>query len=175
MKIYRGTDSPKIVKPLSNNSENSEDKGLVVPEIHPNPGRPTKEDARSDKIKEIIAEDVITLGAREAAMIHGVTERNASEYAQGDHVAKEVRDRILDRKMMIKDLALGKLLDTVELIDPNNVEKEKDRVAILSGLSQVFERLEDKKDQGGTKVLHLHLYDPGRKKESDYGDVIEVG
>ena len=171
MKVYRGTELPKIIKPLENESS---DKGTVIIQgENKGVGRPSNEEKRTDEVKELIAEDVMELGAREAALIHGVSERSAANYANGKQMGSESSARVLTKRHEIENVAITKLMQTLELLDPDNVEKERDRVTIMTGLSKVLDTITEKKQGEGTKVLHLHLYDPGRKKESDY-KVIDV-
>lgn len=169
MKVYRGSNEPKIIKPLN---EESEDKTITHIQGENNgKHRPGESEKRTDEIKEVIADDVLTLGAREAALVHGISERTAYAYSNGKQMGDESRARVLDQKHEIKNLALTKLMDTLNLLDPEAVEKEKDRVAIMTGLSKVVDTMEGKETKEGNKVLHLHLYDPGRKSEKDYKTV----
>ena len=171
MKIYRGNDGPKIIKPLDD--EGSDNGRVIVNGENEGKHRPDVSEKRSDEIKEIIANDVITLGAREAALVHGVGLKSARAYGNGEQMSEESKVKVLDKKHEIENLALTKLMATLSLLDPENVEKERDRVAILTGLSTVIDKITDKKLPEGSKVLHLHLYDPGRNAETDY-KVIDV-
>lgn len=165
MKVYRGSDEPKIIKPLNDSDDNSI---AIIQGENEGKHRPGADEKRSDEVKEIIAEDVMTLGAREASLVHGVSERTAYAYSNGKQMGEESKARVLDQKHEIKNLALTKLMSTLNLLDPEAVEKEKDRVAIMTGLSKVVDVMEGREVKEGAKVLHLHLYDPGRKKEADY-------
>jgi hypothetical protein len=144
----------------------SSDRGIVILPVKPT-GRPKNEDIRSDVIKEMIVEDSEVIGQKEASFLHGVNGRTIRDW-------KSKIEEPQFTKQQIEELATSKLMQTLLALDPDGVDKERDRITIINGLSQVIERVGDpKKDKEGSKVLHLHLYDPGRKKESDY-EVIDV-
>lgn len=120
--------------------------------------------------KEIIANDALELGPSRAAEIHGVPQSSASRYANGQNVSDETKSRILDAKHQIRDLATTKLLQSLHLIDPTDLES-KDLPRVASQLSQIVERLEDKSN--GNKVVELHMYAPNQKKVAQY-EIIDV-
>lgn len=124
----------------------------------------------SELQKEIIANDANAIGPTRAAEIHGITQSSASRYANGEDVKPETQARILDAKHEIRDLATTKLLQTLNLIDPTDVEN-KDLPRVASTLSQIVERLEDKGKGGNT--VELHMYAPQQKKVSQYA-IIDV-
>jgi hypothetical protein len=171
MKVYRGTELPKIIKPLNGNDDHGK---IITNGENEGKHRPTKDEKRDDTIKELIAEDVLTLGAREASLIHGVGIKTAQAYSNGKQMGEDSKAKVLNQRHEIENLAVTKLMQTLELLDPDNVEKERDRVTIMTGLSKVLDSITEKKKDTGSQVLHLHLYDPGRKSEKDY-DVIDVG
>lgn len=124
----------------------------------------------SELQKEIIANDTLAIGPTRAALIHGVPQSSASRYANGENVSEESKSRILDAKHQIRDLATTKLLQSLHLIDPSDLES-KDLPRVASQLSQIVERLEDK--GSGNKVVELHMYAPNQKKVAQY-EVIDV-
>ena len=123
-----------------------------------------------DLQKEIIAHDAIDIGPTRAAEIHGVSQSSASRYASGESLSEEAKTRVLDNKHQIRDLATTKLLQSLNLIDPTDIES-KDLPRVASQLSQIVERLEDK-GKGGPAVS-LHLYAPIQKKIAAY-EIIDV-
>lgn len=121
--------------------------------------------------REIIANDALEIGPTRAAEIHGVSQQSASKYANGQNLgSEEAQTRVLDKKHEIRDLATTKLMQTLSLIDPKDVEA-KDLPRIAGTLSQIVDRLEGK-DNKGNKV-ELHLYAPTQKKVNQY-EVIDV-
>lgn len=133
-------------------------------------GRPTKEEERSDLAKELIAQDSLDMGVRAAANIHGIGKTTAANYTK----ESDAKTRLIDQKFEIQNLAVAKLMQTLNLIDPSDVEKPRDRVAILNSLSQVVDKISNGDDaKKGTGAVHLHLYAPPQKKESDY-EVIDA-
>ena len=169
MKIFLDSDEIEEIKPVSD----SEDNGLVITKENKG-GAPTEEEKRTDIVKELIANDTIELGPRESALIHGVSESSAKNYAKGNHISDpEVKTRILDSKHEIENLAITKLMQTLNLLNPEWIDKERDKVAVMTGLSKVIESINggDKNKTENKMVLHLHM--PQMKKEADY-EVIEA-
>ena len=76
------------------------------------------------------------------------------------------KERVLSKKYEIQDLAVVKLMDTLQLIKPATVTKTRDQIALLTGLSNLVDKITDK--AGTPNQVHLHLYAPNQKKESDY-------
>ena len=146
----------------------SEDLGRV---ITPGLNQPERS-YRSDLEKEIIGIDTIDNGSRLTAPIHGVNPKQAREYAVGQDMNEDSRSKVLAHKHEIQDLAITKLMDTLNLLDPSNMEKTRDQIAFMNGLSTLVDKVTDKKTDG-TKVVHLHLYGPKQKVETDY-EVIDV-
>lgn len=175
MNIFLSDDELEEIKPL----KKSEDNGLVIIPGKPNgenkQGRIPAEEERSDIIKELIANDAIELGARESAMIHGVSPATANRYSNGNSISDpEVKTRVIAAKHDIENLAVAKLMETLNLLEPSMIDKEKDKVTVINGLSQVIERINGK-DNGpkNAVVVHLEMHAPPQRKESDY-EVIEA-
>lgn len=164
MNIFLDDKELEEIKPV----KESDDKGLVI-----SPNHTGSEPERPDIIKEIIANDAAELGRKQAAEIHGVSERSVSRYSAGERVSEDTKSRILDRKHEIQNIAVTKLMQTLNLLDPNSLESEKDKVTVMNGLSQVLDRLGDNGSKSGDRAIHLHMTLPTMKKETDY-DVIEV-
>ena len=158
-------DEPEEIKPV----KDSEDKGIVItPER--NGGRLTKDKEREDIVKAIIAEDTIELGKESAAVLHGVSPASASRYSRGEGIKDpDVKAGIIAQRHGIENVAIAKLMDTLDLLDPHSIEKETDKVKIATGLATVIEKITGGDKRGGnTQVVHLELHAPKQKSESDY-------
>lgn len=149
---------PEEIKPV----ERSEDNGLVItPEI----GK--RGEGVSDLQKEIIGLDALIIGPSAAAELHGVPQSSASKYANGLDVKEETRLTILGERHKIEDKAVTRLLNTLDLLNPAELEKPRDKIALLGALGNVLDRFTSKEKEG-TQVLHLHLHAPSQNKETDY-------
>jgi hypothetical protein len=153
--------------------DETEDKGIVITPNKNPVGEVIERQEISDLRKEITAMDSIEMTARKSAEINGVGKSNAALYAKGEGLEGDSRVRVLALRNNIQDVAIAKLMDTLNLLDPNLVEKERDKVAIMTGLSQVIEKLSPAKDSTDKPTVHLHLYSPTQKVEKDY-DVIDA-
>jgi len=145
----------------------SEDKGVV---IHSEVG---KRDKGEDELtKELVAYDAINLGASEAAKINGVPQSSASKYKDGKDVKEETKENILSVRHQIEDKTITKLMATLDLFNPADIDKPIDLVNAASKLSGIVEKIHGRSKDGSSTVLHFHL--PNQKKVEDY-EVIEVG
>lgn len=166
MKIFM-EDEPEEIKPL----KESNDKGTV---ISPKKKESKEENGRDDIIKGIIAEDTIELGKREAAMIHGVSASSALNYSHGIAIKDpDIKAQVVSLKHGIESIAVAKLMDTLNLLSPEAIDKEVDKVRVIEGLAKVVERITGNAVNKNTNVVHLELHMPSQKKESDY-EVINV-
>lgn len=167
MKIFSDEEFEEI-KPI----KDSPDKAIVItPEC--NGGRIPNKDQRDDIVKEIIADDVKELGKREAALIHGVSASSALDYSNGKGIKDpDVKTRILDKKHGIENIAITKLMETLDLLSPESVEKETDKVKIIAGLAAVIEKVGGGARNQNTNVVHLELHMPRMKEEKDYETII---
>jgi len=168
MNIFLKEDELEEINPL----KESQDKGITI-NPHKSEGRPTKENEIPDSIKEIIAIDAINTSSRDAAALHGIGRNRANDLTNGIGIKDpDIRARVLDVKHGIQDAAITKLMDTLELIDPRELDSVKERVMVLNSLSNLVDKLSG---DGGkdVKQVHLHMYAPNMKKEADY-DVIEA-
>lgn len=165
MKLVIDDDDLEEIKPVAI----STDKGVVI-----NPTQGKRGEGTPDLVKEAVALDAIELGPTAAAMIHGVTVSSASRYADGKDVGDdETRARILSTRHEIQDVAIAKLMDTLNIIEPNELIKTKDKVMVLNSLSNLVDKIGEKNNPNGMGSVHLHLYAPAQKKETDY-KVIDV-
>lgn len=166
MNIFLDETELEEIKPIAP----TEDKGLVI-----NPEVGKRGEGNSDLVKEVVALDSILLGPSEAARINGVPQSSASKYADGKDIEDaETRTRIIATKNGIEDLAVTKLMETLNMLDPSDMEKPRDKIALMTGLSNLVEKVSSaKNEKEGAKQVHLHLYAPNQKQESHY-KVIEA-
>jgi hypothetical protein len=166
MKLFIEEEVVEEIKPIE---DISEDKGLV---ITPTVGK--RGENNTDIQKEIAAIDAIDLGASASAIINGVPQSSASKYGDGKDIKDaDVRARIISKKYDIQDTAVSKLMETLNIIEPSELQKTRDKVMVLNGLSNLVDKITDKNGQTGQGSVHLHLYAPNQKKETDY-KVIDV-
>jgi len=159
MNIFLDDTELKEIKPF----DPTEDKGLVILDQTGKRGEEI-----SDIVKEITALDSIQLGSLVASKINGVPQSSASKYGNGKDIGNnEARMRILSTKYEIEDTAVTKLMETLHLINPHEVEKTRDKIALISGLSNLVDKISGKTEEG-PKQVHLHLYAPNQKVEKDY-------
>jgi hypothetical protein len=146
----------------------SDDKGKVIVDSVGDHG-----DAKTDSEKKAVALDALEYGPTVAAMIHGVPQSSASKYKDGKDIADpEARAEVLNVKHNVQDQALTKLMDTLNLFDPKDLERPKDIVNAASQLSNIVSKLTGENKNGGTNVS-IHFYSPRQKKIGDY-TVIDV-
>lgn len=169
MNIFLDDTELEEIQPL----KPTEDNGRVITPDRSNTGRKPNEEAPSDAIKEIMAMDALTLGARKAAEIHGLSKSAINTYTNGNHVGEESKARILDAKYKIQDVALTKLMSTLNLLDPTEEMSTKTKITVINGLGNLVDKLGDRSDGRTDRAVHLHLHAPPQKKETDY-DVIDV-
>ena len=124
--------------------------------------------------KEIIANDALELGPTRAAEYNGVSKQRASEYANGQDLDKDpdLKNRILDKKHNIGDLAMTKLMESLSLFNPTNLTKPSDMIKSAGILAGIVEKIHGRDDKSGGKI-ELHLYSPKQKNIASY-DVIDV-
>lgn len=158
-------EEPEIVEPLPK----SEDKAIV--KLPTNTGK--KVPRYSDEQKEKIANDVLNgMTGKEVAAIYGVTQPLANAYARGEGLDGDVKAKVLAKRFDIADVASVKLMDTLNLINPAAIKKERDKAAVAVSLATIVDKVTGNNAQTPNKV-EIHLYSPNQKKETDY-DVIEV-
>lgn len=163
MNIFLEEDQLEEIKPL----EPTEDKGVVI-----NPTVGERGEGKTELQKEIVALDTLEIGPSAAALISGVPASSASKYSQGKDMAPETRNTILSIKNDIKDLAVTKLMDTLNLLDPSDMDKPRDKIALLTAVSNLVDKIENKeKGDDGKPTVHLHLYGPKQKEVKDYATI----
>lgn len=165
MKIFLDDNEIEEIKPIS---ESTDLAIIITPEV----GK--RGEGNSDFFKEIIALDTLVIGPTEASKIHGVPVSSASRYSNGKDIANEdIKSNIIAQKYKIEDTAVAKLMETLDMINPNgNLKIEQKRVSMANQLSQIVERVSgDSKNNSDKMVLHLHM--PSQKHEKDY-TVIDV-
>lgn len=164
MNIFLNDDELEEVKPVSP----SEDRGIVIPD---NQGK--RGENNSDLTKEIAAIDAMIIGPTKSAEINGIDVPSASRYSNGQNMSADSRALVLSKKYQIEDTAVTKLMETLNILNPNDLVKTRDKIAVINGLSNLVDRIADKSDNKGPQQVHLHLYAPNQKKESDY-EVIDA-
>lgn len=165
MNIFLTEEELKEVKPL----DPSEDKGLVI-----NPTVGKREEGNSDLVKEIAAIDAMVIGPSAAAIIHGVPQSSVSKYSNGKDIGNnEARARVMGMKYDIEDMAVAKLMTTLDIINPHDFDRPRDKIALVAGLSSLVDKISGKSNENDVKQVHLHLYAPNQKKEQDY-EVIDA-
>jgi hypothetical protein len=164
MKLFMNDDELEEIKPVSE----SADKGIVISD---RTGK--REEGISELQKEIVALDAILIGPSKAAEIHGVPQSSASKYSDGKDITNEdTKGRVLATRYDIQDVATAKLMATLNLINPEELVSTKNKVMVLNSLSRLVDTVSDKNPGAGNGGVHLHLYAPNQKKESDY-EIIE--
>ncbi len=132
-----------------------------------------RDKGKSNFEKEITALDAIEYGPSQAAIINNVPQSSASKYHDGlDIKDEETRTRVLNTRHNIANKAVSKLMDTLNLFDPNCLEKQMDIVKAAGTLSGIVERVSMNGKNVGNSVT-LNLYAPKQNKLEKY-DVIDV-
>jgi len=166
MKLF--IDDEEIVEMKIEDSLKSYDKGIVIGN---NRGRPEGR-TNSELQKEFAAIDALDLGIVKAGEVNNVCFKSAALYRDGENVNPETKTNILNYKYQIEDKATTKLMQTLDLFDPTDIEKPTDLIHAAAQLSSIVERVSGKDNKSGQSV-HLHLYNPTQKKISSY-EVIDV-
>jgi len=125
----------------------------------------------SELQKEIVAIDALENGVIVAGKVNGVPFSSASKYKEGKDLGDDTKTRVLDLKYNIQDKATTKLMETLDLFNPSNLEKPRDIIAAARDLSSIVERISGK--DSGNQQVHLHLYNPTQRKVNEY-EIIDV-
>jgi predicted transcriptional regulator len=146
----------------------SDDRGLVIEKGKTGP----KNEKHHEEIKkEIAAIDSLTMSQIEAGRINGITQSGVSGYINGRNVDEETRNNILSIKHKIADKAITKLMDTLDLFNPNGIEKQVDIARAAGQIAGIVERISGKSSSDNS--IHLHLHAP-RMRTLDSYKVIDV-
>jgi hypothetical protein len=167
MRIFRESEEKEEIPPIKEEKLNPEDKGLVKMPVNPRERAPVPND-----VKELVAIDAAFMGNKKTSLLHGVPLKTVEDIAANTEAGQNARAMVTMAKHGIADLATAKLMQTLDLLSPHEINKEVDKISVIDGLSRVIHRMGDKKEEG-QKVVHLHLYAPNQKKEDDY-PIIEV-
>jgi hypothetical protein len=147
------------------------DHGKVIVK-HEDQGK--RHEAIPEIVKEIAAYDSLAIGSSKSAEINGVPQSSASKYGDGKDISDEdTKARIMSTKYNIADTAITKLMETLDLFNPQDIEKPNDIIKAAGQLAGIVEKVSAKEREGGNQV-HLHLYGPKQRALSSY-EVIEVG
>lgn len=124
--------------------------------------------------KEIIANDAIEVGITKAAEIHGVSTYSASRYKDGEDIGKDedVRSRVLAKRHGIADLAVSKLMESLNLFNPSNIEKPRELISAARDLAAISKDMAGD-SKSGDREIHLHLYSPKQRPLNEY-TIIDV-
>lgn len=146
----------------------TEDKGIVIPDKVGDRGK-----GKEELEKELIAIDALMYGPSKAAEIHGVPQSSASKYADGlDIKDEDSKATILGARHKIADAAISKLMQSLNLFNPEDIEKPMDHVRAAKDLASVVEKVTNK-DKDSDRAVHLHLHAPRQRAEKEY-ETIDV-
>lgn len=155
------------IPPIDSGKVNEKDKATVK-----KPNNPSETPRIPQTVKELVALDAFSIGPKRTAEVHGITVAAAKTIAYGTEEGRNAQAVANMEKYGIADLATAKLMQTLHLLDPDNITKETDKIHVIAGLSKVLDNMNDKSSDG-QKTVHLHLYAPNQKEERDY-PIIEV-
>lgn len=162
MNIFLKPEEEIEIKPVKESQDKSQLK-LPTPAVPNN--------KVSDLQKEMAAIDAMSMTQREAARIHGVAGSSVTDYVNGKDMNADVAARVLARKYKIQDVAVTKLMDTLDILDPDDM-KNSDKIALINGLGKLIGDVSSKNDTNKPAV-QLIIYAPTQAKEADY-KVIDV-
>lgn len=129
---------------------------------------------RDELTKEIIAIDAIELGVNAAAKLHGIDHASTSRYKDGIHIQDEdAKTRILSRKHGIADTAVAKLMETLNMFDPSDLEKPMDKIRAAKDLASIVDHMSPQNKNEGNGEIHLHMYSPKQRPMKEF-EVIDV-
>ena len=169
MRVYIEKEEKEEIPPVSKEKLKEDDKGIIR-----FPKNPKENPIIPDDVKELVAVDAAFLGPKATSQLHGVPVSTVHDIANNTEAGQNAKAIKAMDKHGIADMATAKLMLTLNLLSPMDIDKEKDKIAVIDGLSKVIERMADKgKDGEGKRVVHLHLYAPNQKEEREY-PVIEV-
>jgi transcriptional regulator with XRE-family HTH domain len=134
-----------------------------------------REKAIDPIVREMVALDAIDLRQKDVAVLHGVTQSTVSDSENGkvgDRVDVELKAKVNNKKFQIKDLAVSKLMSTLDLFQPQGLENQMEVITAASKLSGIVEKLEEKQADKGNAV-NIVFYNPRQNVESKY-DTIDV-
>lgn len=126
----------------------------------------------SEDQKEKIANDVLNgMSTYKAAEIYGVAQPTAVGYSNGKNIEDpDVKARVLSKRYEIQDVAVVKLMDTLKLLEPATM-RNREKLQAVTALAGVVDKM-DQKGAVAPQQVHLHLYSPNQKKESDYDSIV---
>lgn|SRR5678815_3631265 len=167
MRLNIEEEEKEEIPPVGDGKINEDDKGKVIkpPVLIDLPKVP-------EEVRDLVAVDALKDGYRETAKLHGISKTAVGDIVKTSEVAQDIKGAIVMNKYGITNLATAKLMRTLDLLQPEFIDKEVDKITVIAGLSKVINNMEDKgKDKGGEKVVHLHLYAPNQKDEKEYATI----
>ena len=148
----------------------SNDFGKVISKSDDGTGKRGKD--KAEFVKEMIALDAVEIGPSRAALIHDVDRNSVHDYLNGERLNEDAKTKVLSARHNITDTAIAKLMETLDLFDPNDMEKPADIVRAAGVLAGIVERVTSKERSDGPTVV-LNLYNPRQRKIEDY-EIIHV-
>lgn len=135
----------------------------------------------SDLSRELAVLDVASgnMSAKHAAEVHGMSQPYLSSSLRGQTspdapVDEELKAKVSAVRHQIEDVAVAKLMNTLNLFEPSALE-QKDLPGAATKMAKVIDTIVGRADKGsdGKPQVHLHLHAPRQKSESAY-TIIEV-
>ena len=159
--------------PINNNGKGR----VILPEVL---GRREGSKNKSDLEKEIISIDSALSGVRQKnlAEIHNVSQAEVSIRSraidrtniEGRKIDSEVLLRINQAKFNIADSATAKLMQTLDIFEPNQLE-QKNLPSAAVQLASVVDKMSGERDSGSN--INFVVFAPRMRSEDSF-DVIEV-
>ena len=138
-----------------------------------------KSENRDALTVEMAGLDCLTLPQKEVARIHNLSGPSVHNYQEGKKTGNgavdlDLKAKILDNRFKIQNVAVTKLMESLNLFDPNACEDQKELMGSASKLAGIVDKISgDSKEKNENKV-QIIMYQPRLKSVNDY-EVIEVG
>lgn len=140
----------------------------------------TKENHRGEAVNNVIREmaaiDSLVIGQKKSSELHGLNHNTVSDATRGeisDRVDPDLKASVDNQRYKIRDLAVSKLMNTLDLFRPDGLENQMEVVTAASKLSKVVVDMEAKDNKDKGPQVQVILFNPRQKNESAY-DVIEA-
>jgi len=127
--------------------------------------------------REMIALDALVMPQKDVAVLHDVPQSLVSNAVNGmvnRREDEELKAKINDKKYQIKDLAVSKLMSTLDLFNPAGLDSQLEVVAAADRLANVVNKMEDRNTNLLGPQVNIVFYNPRQQNENTY-DIIEVG
>lgn len=140
----------------------------------------TLEDHRGKAVnnltREMAAIDSLTIGQKKSSIIHELNHNTVSDATRGeisDRVDSDLKAAVDNQRYKIKDMAVSKLMNTLDLFRPDALENQMEVVTAASKLSKIVVDLEAKDNKDKGPQVQVILFNPRQNTEAKY-DVIEA-